>query len=125
MDPLMTFWIFLIGALAGLIAGIALVYRMAVSPLHKAMKEPSDEQSSVKNTDRSIDQFDPTLLNNYPFSYENFRFIGDPIGGIQFDDDRVIFVDFKANQSESNPVKKRIKDLVESGKIEWLEFKVE
>jgi predicted Holliday junction resolvase-like endonuclease len=122
MDPLMTFWVFLIGIIAGLIAGITLVYRTAVSPLHKKTEKSSDEPSAI-SYDKTIEQSDPTMLNNYPFAYENFRFIGDPIDGIQFEDDRILFVEFKTDQS--NPMKNKMKELVKTGKIEWFEFKVE
>ena len=121
MDPLMAFWVFLIGILVGLIAGITLVYRTAVSPLHKKT-EKSSEEPSTTIYDKAIEQFDPTMLNNYPFAYENFRFIGDPIDGIQFEDDRILFVEFKTDQS--NPIKNKMKELVKTGKIEWFEFKV-
>jgi predicted Holliday junction resolvase-like endonuclease len=123
MDSLMTFWVFLIGIIIGLIAGIILVYRTAVSPLHKKIENPSSQQSSDTTYDKTMEQFDPTMLANYPFAYENFRFIGDPVDGIQFDDDRILFVEFKTDQS--NPTKNKIKELVDAGKIEWFEFKVE
>lgn len=119
----MAFWIFLIGIIAGLILGITLVYRTAISPLHKKIEKSSEKQSSATSYDKTIEQFDPTMLYNYPFAYENFRFIGDPVDGIQFDDDRILFVEFKTDQS--NPMKNKIKELVENGKIEWFEFKVE
>ena len=122
MDSLMAFWIFLIGIIVGLIAGITLVYRTAVSPLHKKTEKSSDEPSAT-SYDKAIEQSDPTMLNNYPFAYENFRFIGDPIDGIQFEDDRILFVEFKTDQS--NPIKNKMKELVKTGKIEWFEFKVE
>jgi predicted Holliday junction resolvase-like endonuclease len=122
MDPLMTFWVFLIGIIVGFILGIILVYRTAVSPLHKKTEESSDEPSAI-SYDKVIEQSDPTMLNNYPFAYENFRFIGDPIDGIQFEEDRILFVEFKTDQS--NPIKNKMKELVKTGKIEWFEFKAE
>lgn len=121
----MEFWVFLIGILAGLIAGIVLVYRTAVYPLHKKFEEPSSEQLSDKTYDKTIEQFDPTMLSNYPFAYENFRFIGDPIDGIQFEDDCILFVEFKKDPSKQDPVKNKIKELVENSKIKWFEFNVE
>lgn len=120
----MAFWIFLIGIIVGLIAGITLIYRVAVSPLNKKTEESSGEKTSVTSYDKTIEQFDPTMLDNYPFAYENFRFIGDPIDGIQFEEDRIIFVEFKTDQTKSNPMKNKIKELVENGKIEWFEFSV-
>jgi predicted Holliday junction resolvase-like endonuclease len=125
MDQLMAFWIFLIGIIGGLILGIALVYRAAISPLHKKIEKNSGEQPSATSYDKTIEQFEPTMLYNYPFAYENFRFIGNPIDGIQFEDDRIIFVEFKTDQPKLDPIKNKIKELVKNGKIEWFEFKVE
>lgn len=125
MELLMEFWIFLIGIVVGLIAGIFLVYRTAVSPLHKKVEGSNKEQSCNTTYDKTVEQFDPMVLSNYPFEYENFRFIGDPIDGIQFEDDCILFVEFKKDQSKQNTAKDKIKKLVENGKIKWFEFKIQ
>ncbi len=62
---------------------------------------------------------------NFPFNTQNFRFIGKPIDGVCFEDDKIIFVEFKSNKSVLSPVQKKIKQLVEDKKIEWFELKVE
>jgi len=69
------------------------------------------------------EQFAP-FMRSYPFSPENFRFIGSPIDGVQFEDDRIIFVDIKTNRSKLSPIQQRIKKLVKNKKIEWFEFYV-
>lgn len=59
---------------------------------------------------------------DFPHNSENFRFLGSPIDGIVFNDDKIIFCEFKSNTSKLSEKQKRIKSLIENKKIEWLEF---
>ena len=123
MDPFMAFWIFLIGIIAGLMLGITLVYKSAISPLRKKIEELSSQKQSLSTTYGKItEQFAP-FMKNYPYSPENFRFIGNPIDGIQFEEDNIIFVEFKTNKSKLTTSQNRIKKLVENAKIKWFEFR--
>ena len=67
------------------------------------------------------EQFLP-FSKEFPFNSENFRFIGSPIDGIVFENDRIIFCEFKSNESRLSQKQKSIKSLVEEKKIEWAEF---
>ena len=55
---------------------------------------------------------------------ENFRFLGNPIDGVVFEEDKIIFAEFKASGSQLSSKQKRIKDLVEQKKVEWYEHRV-
>jgi predicted Holliday junction resolvase-like endonuclease len=59
---------------------------------------------------------------HFPFNSENFKFLGAPIDGIVFDDNKIIFCEFKSNSSRLSGKQKKIKDLVQSKKVEWFEF---
>ncbi len=61
----------------------------------------------------------------FPFPPSSFKFLGQPIDGVVFDDEKVVFVEFKTNKSRLNDHQKKIKKLVEDKKVEWLEFRVE
>ncbi len=120
----MMFWIFLIGIIFGVIAGITLVYRAAVSPLHKKINRLTTEKQSLSTTYGKItEQFAP-FMKNYPYSTQNFRFIGSPIDGIQFNENQILFVEFKTNKSKLTNTQNKIKKLVDNGKIAWFEFKM-
>jgi predicted Holliday junction resolvase-like endonuclease len=60
----------------------------------------------------------------FPFSSQNFRFIGKPIDGLVFEDDKVVFVEFKTNKSGLSEVQRKVKDLIERKKVEWFELKI-
>ena|SRR3989338_2971606 len=65
------------------------------------------------------------LSEKFPYDASKFRFLGQPVDGIAFLDDKVVFVEFKAASSQLSPEQRRIKGLVESGSVEWLEFRAD
>jgi predicted Holliday junction resolvase-like endonuclease len=72
---------------------------------------------------RLTEQFMP-FLEQYPYNEHNFRFIGNPIDGIQFEDDKIIFVEFKTADSKLTKKQKRIQELVKKGEVEFREFSI-
>jgi predicted Holliday junction resolvase-like endonuclease len=69
------------------------------------------------------EQFAP-FMGKYPYDPKKFRFIGTPIDGIQFEDDKIVFVEIKASQSKLKPEQSKIKRLVENKKVEWYTFQI-
>jgi len=63
--------------------------------------------------------------DKFPYNPQNFRFIGKPIDGISFENDKIVFVEFKTNKSHLSDTQKNVKDLVEKKKIEWLELRAD
>ena len=61
----------------------------------------------------------------FPFPRENFRFLGNPIDGIAFNEEKIIVCEFKANTSALSEKQKSIKKLVQEKKVEWLELRAE
>ena len=64
------------------------------------------------------EQFLP-LVETYPWDSSRFRFLGSPIDGIQFEQDQIILVEFKSGKSQLSATQNKIKQLVESGKVEF------
>jgi predicted Holliday junction resolvase-like endonuclease len=65
------------------------------------------------------------LSERFPYEKERFRFLGNPIDGIAFLDDKIVFCEFKANTSRLNPTQENIRELVKKKKVEWMELRVE
>jgi predicted Holliday junction resolvase-like endonuclease len=63
--------------------------------------------------------------SKFPFNSQNFRFIGKPIDGISFEDNKIVFVEFKTNKSQLSDSQRRAKELVKEKKVEWFELRVE
>lgn len=73
---------------------------------------------------RLTEQWIP-FSEKFPFPSQNFKFLGQPIDGIAFNEEKIVFCEFKTNTSGLNEKQKKIKQLVESKKVEWLELRVE
>ncbi|QQR92697.1 MAG: endonuclease [Candidatus Iainarchaeum archaeon] len=65
------------------------------------------------------------LSERFPYPKEKFRFLGNPIDGIAFLDNKIVFCEFKTNKSQLSETQKRIRDLVEEKQVEWMEMRVE
>lgn len=111
MDSLMTLWAVFIGILIGIIIGVGLSYRTAVTPLQHRI------DTLLIHKDRLHE-----LMKYYPFNPDNFRFIGSPVDGIQFEDDGILFVRFGGSNLSRTKEQDHIKTLLENGKVSWFEF---
>jgi len=116
--------IFLLGLLAGFLAGVVLLYRKVAVPLKEEKKKIEEKKRSLSVLYGKItEQFAP-FMKNYPYNPKKFRFIGSPIDGVQFEEDRIIFVEFKTANSKLSNEEKKIKKLVEDKKVEWMDFEI-
>ena len=124
MDIFLLIWIFLLGSLCGFIGGIILLYRKSVTPWKERAKEIEQKRRSMSSLyGRITEQFAP-FMEEYPFDCKKFRFIGSPIDGIQFEEDEIYFIEFKAAGSVLTPQQKKIKELIERKKVRWHVFEV-
>src|SRR3989344_118580 len=113
------FLFLIVGAAAVLLLLLALFLLSRVSSLERALADLrfSKSSQSVKYG-KLTEQFIP-FTKEFPFDSENFRFLGNPIDGIVFEDDKIIFAEFKAAGAQLSPKQRRIKDLVERKEVEW------
>lgn len=92
--------------------------------LKKELQQLSFEKSSQSvRYGKLTEQFVP-FIENFPYEPANFRFLGSPIDGVLFDENEIVFCEFKAGGSTLNENQRKIKQLVESKKIKWLEFRL-
>ncbi|WEU40096.1 MAG: endonuclease [Candidatus Odinarchaeum yellowstonii] len=90
--------------------------------LAKEIREMETQQRSLSTVyGRISEQWFP-LMKDYPYNPQNFRFIGSPVDGIQFEDDKIIFCEFKVHKSQLNESEKRVRELVKNRKVDWEEF---
>jgi predicted Holliday junction resolvase-like endonuclease len=111
--------------LAGLCSVLLLIVVILAWRLRRLSARLDDEtfrrQSLSTTYGRITEQWFP-LLGEYPYDAQEFRFLGSPVDGVQFEEDRIVFVEFKANKSRLSDKQKRIKKLVEQGEVYWEEF---
>ena len=82
----------------------------------------SNLRSNAVKQGLTLEQWIP-ISENYPWDHRNFRFLGDPIDGIQFEDNKILLVEFKSGNSRMSNKQKAIQQLVENGKVELIEIK--
>ena len=110
-------------AIAVLVLSLAVAIRVAMGQQRRADSLQSSKQSLSTRYGKTTEQFLP-LVAAYPYDSSNFRFIGSPIDGVQFEEDRVILVEFKTGNSKLTPRQRQIRDIVAAGKVEFKEVRV-
>jgi predicted Holliday junction resolvase-like endonuclease len=103
-----------------LLALMVCLYRRA---WHELAALKSSKQSLSTKYGRLTEQFMP-FMKDYPFDSHNFRFLGTPVDGVQFEPDKIVFVEFKSGDSRLTARQREIKHLVLSKKVEFREFRV-
>ena len=64
------------------------------------------------------------FVKNWPWDPKAFRFLGNPIDGVQFNDDEIIFVEIKTGKARLSKSQKDFRDLVKAGKVSFVSFKI-
>lgn len=82
------------------------------------------KQSLSSKYGKMTEQFMP-FLKDYPYDPQNFRFLGTPIDGIQFEDNKIIFIEFKTSSSQLSPRQRQIAELVWNKRVEFEEHRIE
>lgn len=101
---------------------MVIYYKRKVDSLAYQVEEEVSRQRSLSSTyGRITEQWIP-LSSRYPYDPKHFRFLGSPIDGVQFEEDRIVFIEFKANRSRLSENQKRIKRMIEEGEVYWDEF---
>ena len=106
------------------IVRLAISLRRQTESLRKDLdKERSSGRSRSTRYGQMTEQFMPWAVN-YPYDPNRFRFIGSPIDGVQFEDDRVILMEFKTAGGKLSQTQRRIRDLVRQDKVSFEEFRL-
>jgi len=82
----------------------------------------SKRSQSVKYG-KAIENFMP-FIEDYPYDYHNFRFMGNPIDGIQFNDNGIVFIEFKGGKSQLSEKQRFIRELVQNKRVYWEEIRI-
>ncbi len=118
-----TLHLWLIAALLLSILAALILLRLWQSARRKLTAAVSSQRSLSTKYGQMTEQFMP-FLPNYPWDPQRFRFIGSPIDGVQFEDDRVILVEFKTGTSRLTQVQRRVRNLVREGRVEFEELRI-
>ncbi len=94
-------------------------YKNKMSTLQKNLaKIKSDKISLSTKYGQISEEFFP-LEQSYPYNSKDFKFLGNPIDGIQFNNDKIILVEFKTNTSKLSTKQRHIRDLINNNQVEF------
>ncbi len=105
-----------------LFALITLYYKRKADRLREQLEDELRRGRSLSTVYGQISEQWFPLMDGFPYDSQSFRFIGSPVDGIQFEEDRIVFCEFKTNRSSLTPIQRRIKQLIESRQVYWEEF---
>jgi len=104
------------------LGALAMLFRRQVDRLRDELEDERSRQRSLSTVYGRINEQWFPLMDRFPYDSQGFRFLGSPVDGVQFEDDRIVFCEFKTNQSSLSPLQRRIQRLVEEGRVYWEEF---
>lgn len=97
---------------------------LRVKNLKKALESLIfDKKSLSVKHGKMAEQFFP-FMKDYPYDVQEFRFLGTPIDGVQFEKDKIVFVEFKTGDSRLSPRQKEIKSLVKKKRVMFEEIRI-
>jgi len=111
---------------AAVVAGWLLAWILVArtrAAVARADRLETDRRSQATRYGNLSEQFAPWMAG-WPFDPQNFRFIGKPIDGVQFEDDAVYFVEIKAASSRLSTDQLAIRKAVLEGRVGWIAFHV-
>jgi predicted Holliday junction resolvase-like endonuclease len=89
----------------------------------KLKKTTGQKKSSEVRLGKIAENMAP-FFDDWPYDPNSFRFLGNPIDGIQFTEDEVIFIEIKSGKARLTNSQKLVKQLVKEGKVKFATFRV-
>lgn len=84
----------------------------------------SQKKSSEVRLGRIGENLAP-FVDEWPWNPNNFRFIGNPVDGINFDETGITFVEIKTGKARLTASQKLAKRLVKEGKVKFATFRID
>lgn len=107
------------------LVGLVIIFYLLWRRSAKLLKETKFAKASLSTKYGKLsEQFMP-FLKDYPFDPHRFRFLGTPIDGVQFEEDHIVFVEFKTNQSQLTTNQKKIIDNINNKRVFFKELRID
>ena len=93
--------------------------------LNEALQQfTTDIKSQQVKYGKAWEKFAP-FMKNFKYNPNDFKFIGEPIDGVVFGRDKIVFVEIKTGSSRLSQRQKEVKAMVDGKKVEWEEIRNE
>ncbi len=102
-----------------------------IDNLNAVLVKERDKYSKIESLKKSsevrlglmAENFMP-FIRDYPYDHKKFRFLANPVDGIQVTDDAIIFIEFKTGGARLSKSQKFIKELVSKGNVRFETFRI-
>jgi predicted Holliday junction resolvase-like endonuclease len=81
------------------------------------------KKSSEVRLGKTVENVAP-FFEEWPYDPNDFRFLGNPVDGISFNEDEIVFVEIKTGMSRLSKNQTKIKSLIKDGKVKFITFRV-
>lgn len=125
--PYIVFIVFLLGLAIYIFAHLAGKIRGLNKEHCELQKRYDRELHHRKSSEVRLGKIGENLapfVAGWPWDPKNFRFLGNPVDGIQFNKDGIIFVEIKTGKARLSKSQKAHRDLVNAGKVSFATFKI-
>jgi predicted Holliday junction resolvase-like endonuclease len=121
-----------LGLVAGIVIGLLVgwIYLLTWKARYTSLiREDAIERSRAVTSGKVHEQL-ISYLPGFPYNPKDIRFLGSPIDLVVFDGladgelQRIIFVEVKTGRSGLTYGERAVRDVVESGQIDWAELRV-
>ena len=110
-----------------IVAAVVVTIRSQIDKREKAEKKAKLLASQKKSSEVRIGKIGENMapfFTDWPYDPNRFRFLGNPVDGIQFENDEVIFVEIKTGKARLTTSQRSVKQLVQEGKVRFATFRV-
>ena len=94
-------------------------YKNKISKLQANLTKTTSDKISLSTKYGQISEEFFPLEQSYPYNSKDFKFLGNPIDGIQFNEDKIILIEFKTNSSKLSTKQRHIRNLINNKQVEF------
>ena len=94
-------------------------YKNKISKLQPNLTKTTSDKISLSTKYGQISEEFFPLEQSYPYNSKDFKFLGNPIDGIQFNEDKIILIEFKTNSSKLSTKQRHIRNLINNKQVEF------
>lgn len=95
----------------------------------KKWRERHDKMLNLKKSSEirvgKIGENMAPFLKDWPYNPNKFRFIGNPIDGIQINKDAIIIIEIKTGKAHLTKSQRKVRNLVKNGKVYFETFRID
>jgi predicted Holliday junction resolvase-like endonuclease len=115
-------WVFIGVVVAFIATGV-----ISITVIRSLLKDGSQLRSKIRSMSTKhgmmAEQFLP-YYKDFPGDPQKFKFLGAPVDGILFEEDKIVIIEFKTGKSQLSATQRKIRKLIKEGKVYFKEIRM-